>query len=333
GNVAAAGRGTAGGSAGRGWGSAGAQPGVSQDGLNDHGNADGGCGGCATSDGAISPTGGSGDHADVSGGGGGGGGGNQGGNGGQSGSLHTPGAGGGAGSSHYNATWVNNQQVGTRTDTNDTGSGELAMIAQVPLAAYNNVGVQFLNGVGGVANFDGEGDGLSQEALNDAGLCPGCAISHDGIPYTWPEPEAGIADNWIASGQTVAVNGNGSALGILGVSTNGASTGNLIIHYTNGSTATEPITMNDWWANQPPTGGDILLTTSWVQPSGATPAPHQVSIYAISVPLDRGLTVSAVTLPTTSPSTAALHIFAFGFAPVFGSSPPRRHASTHDQTP
>jgi hypothetical protein len=135
-------------------------------------------------------------------------------------------------------------------------------------------------------------------------------------------PDAGSADNWVASGQTVAVNGDGSALGILGASTNGAATGNLIIHYTNGTTATEPITMSDWYANQPPIGGDILATTSWVQPSGVPLAPHQVSIYAITVPLEPGETVSAVTLPAASAAPTALHIFAFGFAPLFGSSPP-----------
>jgi hypothetical protein len=331
GDVRFAGSGTAGGSAGRGWGSAGAQSGGSQDGLADHGDADGGCGGCATSDGSISPTGGSGDHAVVSGGGGGGGGGYQGGNGGQSGSLHTPGAGGGAGSSQYNATWVNNQEVGTRTDTNDTGSGELFMIAQVPLAAYDNVGIQFRNGAGGVANFDGEGDGFSQTALNNAGLCPGCSVADDGITFTWPNADAGSPDNWVASGQTVAVTGLGSRLGILAASTNGAVTGNVTVHYTDGATESEPITMNDWYANQPPPAGDTLLTTSWVQPSNATPSPHQVSIYETSIPLIPD-SVSAVTLPNATPGPSALHVFALGIAPLFTSSRPGAEAPKQIKT-
>ncbi len=211
---------------------------------------------------------------------------------------------------------------GTRTDFDGTGSGETIIVARGAASSYDNVGIQNPGGFGGCGNFDGNGYTLSQPNLAAAGLCPGCSVNHDGITYTWPSVPIGSPDNWVASGQTIPLTGCGSELGILGAADYGTATGDVTVHYTDGTSRTTAITVADWYDNQAAGGGDIMLTTPWQIPSGGALGPHNVSIDATTIPINPAKTVTSVTLPDigsgVATGTLALHVFALGIA-----SPPR----------
>jgi len=117
--------------------------------------------------------------------------------------------------------------------------------------------------------------------------------------------------NVVANGQTVALTGSGTDLGILGASQNGTATGTITVNYTDGSSQSFTLNMADWYANAPAAGSQILTTTSsWNQstPTGA----HPVSVYFASVPLEPGKTVASVTLPSLPGSFGGteMHVFA-----------------------
>jgi beta-glucosidase len=121
-----------------------------------------------------------------------------------------------------------------------------------------------------------------------------------------------------------------SGMGILGAADYGTATGDVTVHYTDGSSRVTAITVADWYDNQAAAGGDILLTAPWQIPAGGALGPHDVgalgphdvSIYATSIPINPAKTVTSVTLPDIESGvanrTVALHVFAFGIA-----SPPR----------
>jgi NAD(P)-dependent dehydrogenase (short-subunit alcohol dehydrogenase family) len=76
------------------------------------------------------------------------------------------------------------------------------------------------------------------------------------------------------------------------------------------------------------TGDQIATTTSSWNFSSSTQAPHPVSVYFASVPLEPGKTVASVTLPTVSSGigqdVTAMHIFAL----AIGSGVPTSGASS-----
>jgi hypothetical protein len=113
----------------------------------------------------------------------------------------------------------------------------------------------------------------------------------------------------VTAGQTVELPGSGTDLGFLGASQNGTASGTVTVHYTDGSSQSRNLNMADWYANSPAVGNQMLTTTSsW----NGTQAPHPVSVYFGSVPLQQGKQVASVTLPTLSNAggSTAMHIFA-----------------------
>jgi hypothetical protein len=181
-------------------------------------------------------------------------------------------------------------------------------------AAFNNTGISD-NSDPASASFDTGGDSFSEEELTSAGFGPGATFTHDGVPYTWPAAAAGSPDNVIGYGQAIAISGSGSTLGLLGASNNGNATGPVTVVYTDGTSTSTQVTLDDWYSNAAAPGGDILVTTpDWNQASST--GPHAVSVYAASVPIDPSKTVADVILPTQSaqPSSGPgpFHVFAIG---------------------
>ena len=180
-------------------------------------------------------------------------------------------------------------------------------------AAYNNIGISD-NSDPAAANYDLAGNSYSAQALaagTPNALTPGGQVTIGGTTFTWPNVAAGTVDNVVANGQTVALTGSGTDLGILGASQNGTATGTITVNYTDGTSQSFTLNMADWYANAPATGGQIVTTTSsWNQatPTGA----HPVSVYFASVPLAAGKTVASVTLPSLPGSfgQTELHVFA-----------------------
>jgi len=178
-------------------------------------------------------------------------------------------------------------------------------------AAYNNTGISD-NSNPTAANYDGVGDSFSAQALGagtPTALTPGQQVTIGGTTFTWPAAAPGTPDNAVTAGQTVELSGSGTDLGFLGASQNGAASGTVTVHYTDGSSQSYNLNMADWYSNSPAVGNQILATTSsWNGPQ----APHPVSVYFGSVPLQQGKQVASVTLPilNNAGGTTAMHIFA-----------------------
>jgi hypothetical protein len=98
----------------------------------------------------------------------------------------------------------------------------------------------------------------------------------------------------------------------LGASQNGIASGTVTVNYTDGSSQSFNLNMADWYSGSPAVGNQLLTTTSSWNFTSTTQAPHPVSIYFASVPLQPGKQVSSVTLPVLSNAggTTAMHIFA-----------------------
>jgi len=180
-------------------------------------------------------------------------------------------------------------------------------------ASYDNFGISDNSDPAG-ANFDLGGDSYSAQALaagTPTPLTPGGQVTIGGTTFTWPDVPSATLDNVVADGQTVAMSGSGTDLGILGAGQNGTATGTITVNYTNGTSQSFTLNMADWYADAPATGDQILTTTSsWNQssPSGS----HPVSVYFASVPLEAGQTVASVTLPSLPGSfgQTEMHVFA-----------------------
>jgi beta-glucosidase len=182
------------------------------------------------------------------------------------------------------------------------------------VAAYNNTGISD-NASPAAANYDGVGDSYSAQALaagTPAPLTPGGPVTIGGTTFTWPAAAPGTPDNVVTGGQTVALSGSGTDLGFLGASQNGTASGTVTVHYTDASSQSFNLNLADWYANSPAVGNQVLTTTSSWNFTSSTQAPHPVSIYFGSVPLQPGKHVSSVTLPVLSNAggTTAMHIFA-----------------------
>jgi len=204
------------------------------------------------------------------------------------------------------------------TDANGPGTATATDQMSVPYpslsAAINNTGIaDDSNPTAG--NLDGGGFSYSAEALAAKGLTPGASVVHDGVPFTWPNAQPGTPDNVAAAGQTIAISGSGTTLGILGNGDYGTADGEGTITYTDGSTQQFDLSLPDWWANTNPPNGDILATMPYMlEPTGKNTQNN--SIYYVGVPLQQGKTVQYVTLPDIGAppqsGSTAMHIWALG---------------------
>src|SRR5580693_4702828 len=189
------------------------------------------------------------------------------------------------------------------------GSQEAAAAAPPTLQqAFNNVGITAAADAT-AGNYDGIGDSLSAAGLAADALTPGKRLLHDGLRVTWPDAAPGQPDNVVADGQTVALAGTGTTLGVVGSSAYGSTTGTFTVTYANGTTSTATVTFADWIDTSPASGTDLLATTGGWNPGGTIP----VSLSYAAIPLTAGQQVVSVTLPTVGASVGknvpAMHIF------------------------
>src|SRR5580700_7010798 len=166
-----------------------------------------------------------------------------------------------------------------------TGFGSQAAAAAPPALpqAFNNVGITTAADAT-AGNYDGVGDSLSAAGLAADALAPGKPLLHDGLRVTWPDAAPGQPDNVVADGQTVALAGTGTGLGVVGSSAYGSTTGTFTVTYANGTTSTATVTFADWIDTSPASGTDLLATTGGWNPGGTIP----VSLSYAAIPLTAG---------------------------------------------
>ena len=111
---------------------------------------------------------------------------------------------------------------------------------------------------------------------------------------------AGIAATWIVVSISRA----------LGSATTGNSSGTITIFYTDGTSSTGTVSLNDWAGG--PGNGDIAVATMPYRNSASGSHTLTMYIYATTVPVDPSKTVESVVLPNVSSKVGvtAMHIFA-----------------------
>jgi glucoamylase len=174
--------------------------------------------------------------------------------------------------------------------------------------AFNNVAITG-SATASTGNFDGIGDSFSAASLAADALSPGQPLLHDGLAIRWPDVAAGTPDNVVADGQTVAVTGSGTTLGVVGASAYGDTSGTLTVNYSDGSSGSHTVSFGNWIDSAPVAGTDTLATTGGASSGGTIP----VRLSYAAVPLAAGKRVVSVTLPAVSASVGAgvpsMHVF------------------------
>lgn len=195
------------------------------------------------------------------------------------------------------------------------GTGLPDVVAKVGVSAhFDNIGISS-DSAQGAADFDGTGYSYSQQALASAGLDPGGGVTSGGVSYVWPKVAAGTPDNIVADGQTISVTAppGASTLGLLGASSDGNSSGDITITYTDGTTQTATIGFGDWITGAGAYGDATVAVSPYRNFVASTLGSQQIKthVYAATVPLQAGKTVASVTLPSPA-GGSAMHIFTLG---------------------
>jgi hypothetical protein len=189
--------------------------------------------------------------------------------------------------------------------------GQLFVIqsSQDVFAYDNNIGISSDSKIA-TANFDGSQRSYSSSALRDAGWVPGHVFDAMGAHFVWPNLPSGLPDNMVCDGQTLPITGRGSHLVMIGASAGGNASGNLVIHYTNGQSQTQPFDFTDWTRNggtgKLQEGNQVVVTTSYrnsVLASGKERVPTY--LFAEGVAVTPSLAVQSITFPNET----GIHIF------------------------
>ena len=203
-------------------------------------------------------------------------------------------------------------------------------------AAYDATAISSDSDVA-AADFDSNGNSYSEQALTAAGLGRGAAVTVDATMLTWPDAPAGTPDSVLAEGQTIRMpaSSTGTRLTFIGASSiDGAPSTSTVddagtgtIEYTDGTTQSYRLTFDNWFKPPENSSNTTVATTAYINDSkGASNhgvagrRNHEARVFAVSIPLGPGKTVSSVTLPTvaTLPGVYPIHVFAVGLG---GSSP------------
>ncbi|HZU94192.1 MAG TPA: NPCBM/NEW2 domain-containing protein [Microbacterium sp.] len=173
-------------------------------------------------------------------------------------------------------------------------------------AAYNSVSVTdrttAKNG-----DFDGSGNTFSAEAVAAAGVQPGGTVTVGtgpaAIVYDWPEG-VGIANALAPAGQTIALDGRGTHLAVLGSAAAGnGATASLKVEYTDGTVATQPLFFPNWLPQPSGLGGAQVAVRSLGRNSASNPAVYEYptysyQVYSNLVRLNPDKEVASIVLPT-----------------------------------
>jgi beta-glucosidase len=190
------------------------------------------------------------------------------------------------------------------------------------VAAYNTTAISDDSDVA-AADFDGAGNSYSEQALTAAGLAPGADVTVGTTTLQWPDVPAGASDSVLADGQTVLLAGSptDTQLTVLGASSGANESGTGSIEYSDGTVQTYALTLDNWF--NPPTSASngAVATTPYVNDSTGSGSEgvvgrrdHNAYVFAVSIPLQPGKTVSGVTLPLVPalPDIFPMHVFALG---------------------
>ncbi|BBA98175.1 hypothetical protein RVR_4262 [Actinacidiphila reveromycinica] len=190
-----------------------------------------------------------------------------------------------------------------------SGTGQFTVAATDALSDYyNDVGIS-PDTNRGCGALDNGTDTYSADALGTAAphpLTPGARVDVDGLAFTWPQAQPCNDDNVRALGQTVLMPHRSGAtrIGFLGAATDGAHSGTVTVHYTDGSSGTATLAQSDW-GNAPGTGNtEVAAMTYRNQALGAQ--EHAFHVDEQSIPVDPDRVVASITLPTDKD----LHVFA-----------------------
>ncbi len=189
-------------------------------------------------------------------------------------------------------------------------------------AAYNTVAISDDSNVA-AANFDGDGNSYSEEALTAAGLSPGASVTVGATAVQWPDVPAGTPDSVLADGQTVSLAGSATdtQLVVLGASSGASESGTGAIQYSDGTVQTYTLTLDNWFNAPSDASNTAIATIAYVNDSTGSgnhgvvgQRAHKAYVFAVSIPLEQGKTVSSVTLPLVPalPDVYPMHIFALG---------------------
>lgn len=183
-----------------------------------------------------------------------------------------------------------------------------------PADAANNQGISTdgqgnADGLG--ADFDGERNSYSAEALAAAGAGPGRTLELDGVRFAWPAPAVKL-DNIVATGQEVLLEqpGAGRRLVLLGAASNGPSSGQAYLNYVDGSRSAFTLTLDDWTLE----GGRAqlksrpVLKMAYRNTADSKRENTATYVFAASVELDVSRKLRSVTLPSQV-SAGRQHIF------------------------
>ncbi|WAX58230.1 GH92 family glycosyl hydrolase [Jatrophihabitans cynanchi] len=207
------------------------------------------------------------------------------------------------------------------TVVNDAGQVSDSAVEQItptsdPADYYDNVGIS-ADADETCANLDGVGFSLSADALADAGVHPGGAVTAGGVGFTWPDVQPCTADNMLAAGQTILLPAHpgASTLGLLGTSTNGDSSGTATVTYTDGTSTSAPVTFTDWAGSATPP--EVLaVATAYRNSTDGTSQALPVNVFEVNIPLDAGKTAASLTLPSVGYQVGSgrngMHVFAIG---------------------
>ena len=180
--------------------------------------------------------------------------------------------------------------------------------------AFNNAGISSDTNTG-TANFDGQGNSYSREALQSVGISADQPVVSNGITFYWPNTTPGNDDNVIATGQTITptVTMAGTTLGFLGATSGGPIQGSGIVTFTSGVTQTYTLGLSDWTlgggSEQPSPGNTVVAAMTHRNSQASGLDPVHTFVFSADIPLQPGETVQSLTLPGAA-GNHRLHIFA-----------------------
>jgi beta-glucosidase len=199
-------------------------------------------------------------------------------------------------------------------------------------ASYDTIAISDDSDVG-AADFDGDGNSYSEQALTAAGLSPGATLTVGATTLQWPDVPAGTPDSVLADGQTVSLAGSPSdtLLTVLGASSGANESGTGTIEYSNGTVQPYTLTLDNWFNPPSSSSNTAIATSAYINDSTgsgnqgvAGQRDHKAYVFAVSIPLQPGATVSSVTLPmvATLPGVYPMEVFALGLGSTAYASPP-----------
>ncbi|GAB2597256.1 hypothetical protein GCM10027168_32640 [Streptomyces capparidis] len=173
-----------------------------------------------------------------------------------------------------------------------TCEGAAGYCPQDLAAAYDTDGVAAA-GARGEGDFDGTGASFPAESMPRPGT-----VLLDGRAYRAPET-AGTARNFAAArGQTLPLARRAySSLELLLSAHHGDATGTATVTYADGGTRQVTLSATDWAAGGPRLGEDTAVRAASRYDAQGAPDGVAVSLWHLSVPLDREREAVSLTLP------------------------------------